>query len=191
MYRFHSSGRWRRGSHWEELVAQREHPLLGAGLLLVAPAAAEHRVEALLADGVRERHRLQRVAGAVRALLEDAAVEVVLHGGDVQPQPVLGDRAVAVVEDLGEVVPGVHVEQRERHRRGRERLQRQVQHDDGVLAAGEQDHRLLELTRHLAEDVHGLGLEGVQVGEGVRAVRTLLDGGGGGRHASPLSLSTA
>src|SRR5690606_37059967 len=109
---------------------------------------------------------------------------------DVQPQPVPGDGAVAVGEDLGEVVPGVHVQQGEGDGRGGERLQRQVQHEDGVLAAGEEDHRLLELARHLAEDVHGLGLEGVQVGEGVRSGRALPDGGDG-RHASPLSLSRA
>jgi hypothetical protein len=92
----------------------------------------------------------------------------------MQPQPVLLDRTVAVLKDLGEVVPGVHVQQREGDRRRGERLQRQMQHDDGVLAAGEQDHRPLELARHLTEDVHGLGLESVQVREGVRGVRTLL-----------------
>lgn len=77
----------------------------------------------------------------------------------MEPQPVLLHRTVAVLQDLGEVVPGVHVQQRERHRRLRERLQRQVQHHDGVLAAGEQDHRPLELPRHLTEDVDRLGLQ--------------------------------
>ncbi|SKY31492.1 Uncharacterised protein [Mycobacteroides abscessus subsp. abscessus] len=37
-----------------------------------------------------------------------------------------------------------------------------------VLAAGEQDHRALELACHLAEDVDGLGLECVESGEIVR-----------------------
>ena len=36
-----------------ELVAEREHALLGAGLLLVAPAAAEQRVEAVAAPRPR------------------------------------------------------------------------------------------------------------------------------------------
>ncbi|GHB46979.1 hypothetical protein GCM10010306_045450 [Streptomyces umbrinus] len=110
----------------------------------------------------------------------------------MQPQPVLLHRAVAVLKDLREVVPGVHMQQRERHRGGRERLERQVQHDDGVLAAGEQDHRPLELTRHLAEDVHRLGLQSVQMRERVRAVGPLLgDVGNGRRHARPLSASSA
>jgi hypothetical protein len=34
-----------------------------------------------------------------------------------------------------------------------------VQHDDRVLAAGEQQHRPLELGGDLADDVDGLGLE--------------------------------
>ena len=65
---------------------------------------------------------------------------------------------------------GVDVQQRERQRRGRERLERQVQHDDGVLAAGEQHHRPLELAGHLAEDVDRLGLEVVEVVERQRDV---------------------
>lgn len=152
-----------------ELVAQREHPLLGAGLLLVAPSAAEHRVVSLGGDGVEQRDGLQGVAGAVRALPQPAVVDEVLYAGDVQPQVVPRDHTVPVVDDLGEVVPGVDVQQGEGNRGGRERLQRQVQHDDRVLAAGEQDHRPLELARHLTEDVDGLRLDGVEMGEGVRA----------------------
>src|SRR5690606_27689243 len=53
-----------------EGVAQAEDPLLGAGPLLVAAATAEHRVEAVVPDRVQQRSGLQRVAGAVRALLQ-------------------------------------------------------------------------------------------------------------------------
>ena len=53
-----------------ERVAQAEDPLLGAGLLLVAPAAAEHGVELVGLDGVEQRDGLQRVAGAVGALAQ-------------------------------------------------------------------------------------------------------------------------
>src|SRR5687768_14719961 len=48
-----------------ELVAQREHPLLGACLFLVAPAAAEDGVEAVLLDRVEEGNGLQPVARRV------------------------------------------------------------------------------------------------------------------------------
>ena len=77
-----------------ERVAQAEHPLLGAGLLLVAAAAAEDGVELALLDGVEQRHRLQGVAGAVGALAEPAVVDVVLHARDDEPdaQPLDGAR---------------------------------------------------------------------------------------------------
>ena len=75
------------------------------------------------------------------------------------------DQLVAGLEDLLEVVPGVDVHDRERQPTRPERLERQVQHDDGVLAAGEQQHRPLEFGGHLADDVDRLGLERPQVAE--------------------------
>ena len=45
-----------------ELVAEREDPLLGPGLLLVAAGAAEHGVEPVLLDGVEQRRGLEAVA---------------------------------------------------------------------------------------------------------------------------------
>jgi hypothetical protein len=55
-------------------------------------------------------------------------------------------------------VAGVDVHHRERDAGRPERLLGQVQHDDGVLAAREQQHRALELGGDLADDVDGLGL---------------------------------
>ena len=66
---------------------------------------------------------------------------------------------------LGEVVAGVDVHHRERELAGPEGLLGQVQHDDGVLAAREQQDRPLELGRDLADDVDRLGLEGPEVGQ--------------------------
>ena len=77
--------------------------------------------------------------------------------------PDLLHHRVAEREHLGEVVPGVDVHHRERHPGGRERLHGQVEHDDRVLAAREQQHRPLELGRHLTDDVDRLRLEGPQV----------------------------
>ena len=71
----------------------------------------------------------------------------------------LADAPVAEGQDLLEVVPGVDVHDGERDSRREERLLRQAQHDDRVLAAGEEQHRPLELGDHLAHDVDGLGLE--------------------------------
>ena len=71
--------------------------------------------------------------------------------------------AVAEGDHLREVVPGVDVHDRERDLARPERLARQVQQDDRVLAAAEQQHGLLELRRHLADDVDRLGFELVEV----------------------------
>ena len=54
---------------------------------------------------------------------------------------------------------------------GAERPLGQREHDDRVLAAGEQQHRPLELGRHLAHDVDGLGLEHVELGQQVVGTR--------------------
>ena len=116
-------------------------------------------------DRVQQRDGLQPVARRARPGLLDhaAAVDRVLHGRDDQPLAQLGDAAVAELDRLREVVAGVDVHDRERHRAGAERLLGQAQQDDRVLAAGEQQHRALQLGRHLAHDVDRLGLEHLQV----------------------------
>src|SRR5206468_4771800 len=45
-----------------ELVAEREHPLLGARLLLVSTSTPEQAVEAVLLDGLEQDRRLDPVA---------------------------------------------------------------------------------------------------------------------------------
>src|SRR6185312_6549708 len=61
------------------------------------------------------------------------------------------------------VVAGVHVHDRERELPRSERPAREMQEHDRVLAAGEQQHGLLELRRHLADDVDRLGFELLEV----------------------------
>src|SRR3954449_4611981 len=150
-----------------EVVAEAEDPLLRAGALLVAAGPAERGVEAVLLDGVEERRRLQPVARRARpGLLGHApVVDRLLHGGDDQPLAELGDAAVAELDDLGEVVPGVDVHQREREPPRPEGLLGQPQHHDRVLAAAEEHHRPLELGGDLAHHVDRLGLEDLQVVE--------------------------
>src|SRR3954449_6415463 len=154
-----------------EVVAEAEDPLLRAGALLVAARAAERGVEAVLLDRVEQRRRLQAVARRARPGLLDhtAAVDRILHRGDDEPLAELGHAAVAVLDDLGEVVARVHVHERERERRGAERLLGQAQKDDRVLAAAEEQDRPRQLGRHLAHDVDRLGFEDVQMGQLVRA----------------------
>src|SRR5687768_8551449 len=148
-----------------ELVTEAQDALLGTGLVLVTAAAAEDGVELVGLDGVQQRNGLQRVAGAVGALGQLAAVNELLDAADDELQAQPFDGAVAEVDDLGEVVAGVHVQHGERNLAGPERLGGQVQHDHGVLAAGEQQRRLLELGYNLADDVDRLRLERVQAGE--------------------------
>ena len=150
-----------------EVVAEAEDPLLRAGALLVAAGAADRGVEAVLLDRVEQRRRLQLVPRRARAgLLDDAAlVDRLLHRGDEQRLAELGDAAVAVLDHLGEVVARVDVHDREGELAGPERLLREPEQHDRVLAAGEEEHRPLELGRELAHDVDRLRLELVEVGE--------------------------
>jgi hypothetical protein len=122
-------------------------------------------------DRVEQRDRLEAVArGAGAGLLDHpAAVDRLLHRRDDQLHFQLGDAAVAEVDDLGEVVPGVDVHDRERDGGWPERLVGQVEEHDRVLAAAEQEDRPLALGRHLADEVDGLRLQGAHVGELVAA----------------------
>ncbi len=155
-----------------ELVAEAEHTLLGAGLLLVAARPAERRVELVLPDGAKQGHGLDGVA-PLAWLDHPSGVDVFLDRGDDQAHSVLLDQLVAGRDHLVEVVSGVDVHHRERQPAGTEGPQRQMQHDDGVLAAREQQHRPLELGGHLPNDVDRLCLQRTQVAQFV-----LSDGGG-------------
>jgi hypothetical protein len=119
----------------------------------------------VLGERVEQGARLQPVARRARArLLDDATgVDRLLHAGDDQALAELGDAAVAELDDLREVVPGVDVHEREREPARPEGLLGQAQQHDRVLAAGEQQHGPLELGGDLAHDVDGLGLQGSQV----------------------------
>ena len=138
----------------------------------------------MLLDRPQQRRRLQAVAAGPDVLDDAAVVDVVLHRRHDQPLAELGDAAVAELVDLGEVVAGVDVHERERELAGPERLLGQAQQDDRVLAAAEQQHGALELGRHLAHDEDRLGLERVEVGEAAAAAGR---GGEGRSHVCGVS----
>ena len=101
-------------------------------------------------------------------MLDDrAAVDVLLHRADHEPDFELGHLLIAVLEDLGEIVPGIDVHDRERDALGPARLRGQVEQDSRVLASGEQERRTLEFSDHLTDDVDRFGRERVEVGETV------------------------
>ena len=149
-----------------ELVAEREHALLGARLLLVAPrrrrTARRSRCFSAASSSTGVWIRLREPLGSS---LHQAALDRVLDRGDDQLQAELLDPAVAVGEDLREVEAGVDVHHRERDPRRGERLAREVEHHDRVLAAREQQARALHLGGDLAEDVDALGLQGAELGQ--------------------------
>ena len=148
-----------------ELVAHAEDTLLGPRSLLVAAAATEDGVMPALGDRIEQWHGLQRVPGAVGSLTEPTVIDVVLDGSDLEGGAVELDGLVAELQHLGEVVAGVHVQHPEWDRSRPESLRRQVQHDDRVLATGEEHDRRGECGRDLTNDVNRLGLERLQLAQ--------------------------
>ena len=162
----HSSGRCRFGSQFWRDVAERVHPLLGARLLLVAPRAAERRIETVAGERLLERLGLHDV-GIERAAMgdgRDAVLHPLLVGVDdeIEPEPL--HLAIAKFDHLAELPGGVDMQQREWRLARIERLQRQMQHHRGILADRIEHHRIAELGRHLAHDVDALGLELAEIG---------------------------
>ena len=140
-----------------EGVAERQDALLGPCLVLVTTRATEGRVELVFVDRVEQRDRLESVAHAHGTRVGDATpVDGVLDLGDEKPSAELGDVVVAVLEDLGEVLTSVDVQDRKGQVLGGERLGGQVQQHGRVLAPREEQHRALALGHHLAQDEHGV-----------------------------------
>jgi hypothetical protein len=152
--------------------SDREHPLLGPGLLLVAAGTAEREVEAVLVEGLLQALGLPDVGVHRRAMVErvDAPrhrVRVLVHE---QLHADLGGHPVAELVHRLELPRRVDVQQRERWHRRIEGLRRQVQHAGAVLADRIQHHGLLGLRDRLAEDLDALGLQSLEVGEVAHAV---------------------
>ena len=149
----------------------------------------------MLADRVEQRGRLEAVAGLALAGVGDAAeIDRVLDTGHDQPLAEFGDPGVAVGDDLGEVVPGVDVHDREREPPRPERLHGQVQQHGGVLAAAEEEDRSLRLRSDLAQDEDRVGLEEremIRVVARSVGVEPRQRGGGGGVGGCHMVVSGA
>jgi hypothetical protein len=87
---------------------------------------------------------------------------------DEQFHAALPGHLVTQFVHLPELPGGVDVQQRERWRRGMERLARQVKHHRAVLADRIHHHRPLGLRDDFAHDVDRLGFEPFQMGQGLR-----------------------
>ena len=144
-----------------EIVAVGKKALLGAGLLFVAPATAEARGEFVLLDRVEQSHRLQRIARSVGAflLLDPTLVDRILDMADDQPRPEFFGERVPVSDGLGKIMAGIDMEERKRNFRRPEGLGGEVGHNNGILAAGKKQGRILKLRGRLAQDKNRFGLK--------------------------------
>ena len=147
-----------------ECVAEREYPLLRARLFLVAARAADARVELEFGDGVEKGHRLMGVAALQRILEHDpAGRDRILDRANDQPLAEFGGALVPKCDDLGEIVPGVHVQQRERKAPGTKRFLGEPQQDQRVLAARKKQRGIAALAGNFAQDVDGFRFEPSEV----------------------------
>ena len=150
-----------------EVVAVGEEALFGAGFLLVAAAATEAGVVLVELDGVEQGDSLEFVAGGVGAFFfnDAAAVDGVLDGADDEGGADEFHELVAVGHGFVEIVPGVDVDEREGHAGGPKGLAGEPGHDDGVLAAGEEQGGVLELGGRFAKDEDRFGFELIELAE--------------------------
>ena len=179
----HSSGRWRLGSHWPNSSRNENTRSLArarSSSRRAPPNAASKPCSSIASSNVVVWRRLRDARGPFSSTTRPLSIESCTWA-TTSRSPSFRDQVVAELDDLREVVAGVDVHDREREARRAEGLLGQAQEHDRVLAAAEQQHRPLELRRHLPEDVDRLGLERLQVRELVLQ--------GSHRGASPLPLS--
>src|SRR5699024_1190858 len=93
-----------------EVVAEREHPLLRACLLLVAAGAPHQRGEPVVFGGLQQHRSLRAVAGAVAFLPYPPRIDRLLHGPHDESNAQFCDPPVAELEHLSEVLAGVDMD---------------------------------------------------------------------------------
>ena len=179
LYSDHSSGRWRFGSQRWLRVAEAEDALLGAALLLVAPGAAERRVEAVLVERLLQPLGLPHV-GVQRAMIERVdALRLAPRGSCRRCSSIAGSAATlsrsAYMSRNFQVVSTWS--SGNGSGAGEERLLRQMQHHRRILADRIEHHRPLRLGDRLAQDVDALGLEPVEMGQLPHCGQALAWGG--------------
>ena len=146
---------------------ERKHALLGAGLLLVTPRAAEGSIEPVLVERLLESLGLHHVGVYRRPMGKGAnalgdAFRVHVHE-QVETEP--AGRLVPEADHFPELPGRVDMQEWE-GRLGRvEGLHGQMQHHRAVLADRIEHHRLFALGDHLPHDVDGLGFEAGQMGQ--------------------------
>ncbi len=143
----------------------RKDALLGAALLLVAPRAAEGRVELPFVERLAQPFGLHhlRMDGRTGGDRRNAAPDAVLIDMDEQIHADPRRHLVAEGDHFAKFPGRVDMQQRKRRLGRKERFLRDVKHHAQILADGIKHHRPLELRDHLAHDEDRLRLEPAQV----------------------------
>ena len=128
------------------------------------PNAASKPCSAIASSSVTDCSRLRLARGPVSSTTRPVSIDSCTLA-TTSRAPTRRDELVAVLDDLGEVVAGVDVHHRERQACRGERQHGEVQQHGGVLAAAEQQHRVLALGRDLADDGDGLVGQRLEVGQ--------------------------
>jgi len=150
-------------------IPKAEEPFLGAGLFLIAPRAADEAVELEFLGGGEQGGDLKAVAADLAGGGHgDARGDRILHLAHDQFAAEFLRATVPEFIQFGEVMAGVHVQERHRDVRRAEGLLGEAQEADGILAAREQDGGAFEFSRHFAHDVNAFRLEVLQVVEVIR-----------------------
>ena len=146
-------------------VAERVDALLGPALLFVAPRPAKRRVEAAFFQRIQQAARLQQPAAVLRAqrIGIGAVCNRLLVAMHDQVGADLARVLVAEPNHLGELIAGIHMQQRERNLPRIKGLLRQSQHHRRIFADRIQHHRPRELRHRLAQNRDALRLQRLQV----------------------------
>jgi hypothetical protein len=148
-----------------EFVAERKDAFFRARFFFIATCAADAGVELVFGDCFQQRHCLRCVAriGIGIAQAHGAALHRILDVADNQAFAEFSRALVAEGDDFVEVVTGIDVHQREREFARAERLLRQAEHHDGILAAGKKQRRISAFSGDFAHDVDRFRFQPVEM----------------------------
>ena len=147
-----------------EVVAETEEAFLRAGLFLVAPRAANQTIKLKFLNRREQRGNLQLVAADFAGSgHSDAFGDGVFDFADDEFGAEFLGAAITEFIQFGEMMAGIHVEQRHWDVGRAERFFRQAQQGNGILAAGEEQGGPIELRRDFTHDVNRLGFQVLQM----------------------------
>ena len=148
-------------------VAETEDAFLGTRFFFITARATNGSIETVLVQRLLQAlgfHYIGMHGGTVADRVDALrhAIGILMH---VQLHAGFGGTLVAEGDHFAELPAGVHMQQRNRRTRRIKCLQQQVQQHRAVLAHGIQQHRVLKLGGHFAQDVQAFGFKPIQMGQ--------------------------